>query len=108
MSLIRLDSRCQTLLSVHTTVRIISLATLLTSLAALGLWLLSRWYGVHFSTAVECRKVLESDGKEHDHYSFTASRSHTSIGRTVGRVYIAFAAARYDRLVRNQRTIVTA
>ncbi|MBN3776998.1 hypothetical protein G3O06_05365 [Burkholderia sp. Ac-20345] len=87
---------------------IISIATLLTSLAALSLWLLNRWYGVHFSSAVECRKVLEADGQEHDHYSFTASRSNTFIGRTVGRIYIAFAAARYDRLVRKHRPIATA
>jgi len=87
---------------------IFSIAAVLTSLAALSVGLLNRWYGEHFSTAVECRKVLEADGQEHDQYSFTASRSNTFIGRTVGRVYIAFAAARYDRLVRKHRPIATA
>ena len=87
---------------------IISIATLLTSLAALGVGLLNRWYGMHFSTAVERRKVLEADGQEHDHYSFTASRSNTFIGRTVGRVYIAFSGARYDRLMHKNRPIPTA
>jgi hypothetical protein len=86
---------------------ILSIAAVLTALAALGVALLNRWYGEHFSTAVDCRKVLEANGKEHDHYSFTASRSNTFIGRTVGRVYIAFAAARYDRLVRKHRAITT-
>ncbi len=87
---------------------VISIAALLTSLAALSVGLLNRWYGVHFSTAVECRKVLEADGQEHDHYSFTALRSNTFIGRAVGRVYIAFSASRYDRLTRKNRPIPTA
>ncbi|MEW6343065.1 MAG: hypothetical protein AB1704_20580 [Pseudomonadota bacterium] len=87
---------------------IISIAAVLTALAALSVALLNRWYGEHFSTAVDYRKVLEVDGKEHYHYSFTASRSNTFIGRTVGRVYIAFAAARYDRLVLKHRPITTA
>lgn len=84
---------------------VISIAT---SLAALSVGLLNRWYGVHFSTAVECRKVLEADGHEHDRHSFTAWRSNTFIGRTVGRVYVAFAAARYDRLERKHRSRATA
>ncbi|CAB3740255.1 hypothetical protein LMG22037_06376 [Paraburkholderia phenoliruptrix] len=90
------------------TTMIISIATLLTLLAALTIGLLDRWYGKHFAAAVECRKVLEADGQEQDHYSFTASRSNTFIGRTVGRVYIAFAAARYDRLVRKHQPIAAA
>ncbi|WP_156432566.1 hypothetical protein [Burkholderia sp. MSMB1498] len=82
---------------------IVSIATLLTSLAAVSVALVNRWYGEHFSTAIERRKVTEADGQTHDHYSFSASRSNTLIGRTVGRIYIAFAAARYDRLVRTRQ-----
>jgi hypothetical protein len=81
---------------------IIAVATLLTLLAAVSVALVNRWYGEHFSSAVECRKVTEADGQEHDHYSFTASRSNTFIGHTVGRAYIAFAAVRYDRLMRKR------
>jgi hypothetical protein len=87
---------------------IISIATLLTLLAALSVGLLNRWHGEHFAAAVECRKNLEADGQEQDLYSFTASRSNTLIGRTVGRAYIAVAAARYDRLVRKHRPIAAA
>lgn len=87
---------------------IVSIASLFTALAALSVGLLNSWYGVHFSTAVECRKVLEADGQQRDHHSFTASRSNTLIGRTVGRVYIAFASARYDRMMRKRRPVPTA
>ncbi|MBB5547585.1 hypothetical protein [Paraburkholderia fungorum] len=48
---------------------IISISAVLAGLAALSAGLLNRWYGEHFSTAVDCRKVLEADGKEHDRYS---------------------------------------
>lgn len=84
---------------------IVSIAALLTSLVALSFALLNRWYGVHFSSAVECRKVLESDGQQREHYSFTASRANTFIGRTVGRVYIRITSARYDRMARKHRPI---
>ncbi|WP_241299385.1 hypothetical protein [Burkholderia stabilis] len=76
---------------------VVSIATLLTLLAAMSVALVNRWYGEHFSSAIESRKVMEADGQERDQYSFTASRSNTFIGNTVGRVYIAFAAARFDR-----------
>lgn len=82
---------------------IISIATLLTLLAAVSVSLVNRWYGEHFSSAVECRNVMEADGQARDQFSFTASRSNTFIGHTVGRAYIAFAAARYDRLMRKYR-----
>lgn len=50
----------------------ISIASLLVSLAALGVALLNRWYGEHFSAAVSCRKIVELDGQECDHYSLSA------------------------------------
>ncbi|WP_175977033.1 hypothetical protein [Burkholderia sp. BCC1047] len=81
----------------------ISIATLLTLLTAVSVALINRWYGEHFSAAIECSKVLGMNGDEHGHYSFTASRSNTLIGRTVGRAYIAFAKARYERLMRMHR-----
>ncbi|WP_157763920.1 hypothetical protein [Paraburkholderia aromaticivorans] len=84
------------------------IAVLLASLLALGISLVKYWAGEHYSAAVECRKVLEPDGQERDHYSFTGSRSNTFIGRTVGRVYIACAGARYDRMVRKHRPATTA
>jgi hypothetical protein len=87
---------------------IISMATPLTLLAALSVSLVSRWYGEHFYSAVECRKVMEAHSQERDHYSFTASRSNTFIGHTVGRAYIAFAAARYARLMRKHRPATSA
>ena len=87
---------------------IISIATLLTLLAAVSVALVNRWYGGHFSAAVECRNVMEADGQMHDQYSFTASRSNTFIGHTVGRAYIAFAAVRYDRLLREHRPATAA
>ncbi|MDR6208163.1 hypothetical protein [Paraburkholderia graminis] len=83
-------------------------AVLLASLLTLGISLVKYWAGEHYSVAVECRKVLEPDGQERDHYSFTGSRSNTFIGRTVGRVYIAFAEGRYDRMVRKHRPATTA
>ncbi len=87
---------------------IISIAALLTLLAAVSVALVNRWYGEHFSSAVECRKVMQADGQEHDDYSFTASRSNTFIGRTVGRAYIAFAAVRYSRLMRKHARPISA
>ncbi|MBB4518146.1 hypothetical protein GGD68_006952 [Paraburkholderia fungorum] len=82
---------------------IISVIALLTLLAALSVALVNRWYGEHFSSALECRKVMQADGQEHDDYSFSASRSNTFIGRTVGRAYISFAAVRYNRLMLKHR-----
>jgi hypothetical protein len=87
---------------------VVSIATLLALLAAMGVALINRWYGEHFSTAIESRKVMEADGQERDQYSFTASRSNTFIGNTVGRVYVAFAAARFDRLDRKHRPLARA
>jgi hypothetical protein len=87
---------------------VILIATLLTLLAAVCVALVNRWYGEHFSSAVERRKVMEADGQLHDHYSFTALRSNTFIGHTVGRAYIAFAAVRYDRFMRKHRPATAA
>jgi hypothetical protein len=84
------------------------ITVLLGSLLALGISLGKYWAGEHYSVAVECRKVLEPDGQERDHFSFTGSRSNTFIGRTVGRVYIAFAGARFDRMMRKHRPATTA
>lgn len=87
---------------------IISVVALLTLLAAVSVALVSVWYGEHFSSAVECRKVMQADGQEHDDYSFSASHSNTFIGRTVGRAYVSIAAVRYNRLMLKRRRPISA
>jgi hypothetical protein len=87
---------------------IISVVALLTLLTAASVALVNRWYGEHFSSTVECRKMMQADGQEHDDYSFSASRSNTFIGRTVGRAYISFAAVRYNRLMLKHRRPISA
>lgn len=87
---------------------IVATAALLASLAALCIALVKRWEGWHYSAAVSCNKVVDGDGQERDHYSFTASRDNTLIARTVGRAYIAVAEARYDRLVGKHQPVSAA
>lgn len=87
---------------------IISVVALLTLLMAASVALVNRWYGEHFSSGEECRKMMQADGQERDDYSFSASRSNTLIGRTVGRAYISFAAVRYNRLMLKHRRPISA
>ncbi|MBY8608188.1 hypothetical protein K7N18_25510 [Burkholderia arboris] len=80
-------------------------AALVASIAALCVVLVKRWEGWHYSAAISYAKVVDAEGRERDHYSFTATRDNTLIARTVGRAYIALAQARFDRLVRKHHPI---
>ncbi|MBA9859166.1 hypothetical protein [Ralstonia insidiosa] len=60
--------------------------------------------GRHFSAHVQCQRVIGADGQERDHWSLTTFRANTLIGRTVGRLYVALAHARFARQER-ARTI---
>jgi hypothetical protein len=52
----------------------------------------------HFYAAIRCSQVIGLDGKERDSYSFDSGRADTLIGRTIGRLYIAWMRAKFFRL----------
>ena len=53
--------------------------------------------GCHFHAYVQCQKVTGPDGQERNQCSLTTFRANTLIGRTVGRLYVALAYARFAR-----------
>lgn len=53
--------------------------------------------GRHFYAYVQCQKVICANGQENDRWSLTTFRANTIIGRTVGRLYVAHAQARFAR-----------
>jgi hypothetical protein len=56
--------------------------------------------GRHFYAYAQCQRVTDPDGLERDHWSLATFRANTLIGRTVGRIYIALAHARFTRMHR--------
>lgn len=53
----------------------------------------------HFTASSQCSRVIGEDGQEHDLWSFSSSHSNSLIGRTFGKLCIAVARRRHERLV---------
>lgn len=79
---------------------LISSAALVIALLALFVTLVSRQTKQHFYAYSSCSHEIGPDGQERDCWQFHSGFANTLIGRTVGRVYIALAHAKYQRLVR--------
>lgn len=82
---------------------IIASIALTVALVALVVILASKQTRQHFHAYSECRRVVGIDGKERDDWSFSAWRANTLVGNTIGRVFVAFASARFDRQDRKRR-----
>lgn len=54
----------------------------------------------HFTASSECRHVTGEDGQVRDSWTFASSHSNTLIGHTFGRLCIAVARVRHERLVK--------
>lgn len=82
---------------------VISSIALVIALAALAVTLASKQTQQHFSAYSECRRVVGHDGQERDEWSFSAWRANTLVGNTIGRAFVAFASARFERHDRKRR-----
>jgi uncharacterized membrane protein len=75
----------------------IAVLALAVTILALGVVLASQSVKRHFSATCEARMEIRPDGQEREASSFSAWRANTLIGATVGRVYVAFAEAQFNR-----------
>lgn len=82
---------------------IISSLALVVAVAALAVTLASSQTQQHFHAYSECRCVVGHDGQKRDEWLFSAWRANTLVGNTIGRVFVAFASARFDRQERKRR-----
>lgn len=54
-------------------------------------------YSIHFNVYYQCQKVINDKGETSDKWSFSAWHDNTFIGKTIGKLYIAFQSARFYR-----------
>ncbi|MCU6502249.1 hypothetical protein LPN04_31090 [Rugamonas sp. A1-17] len=80
----------------------LSVCALVLAICALLITVASRSTRQHFDAYSQCRLEVGQDGQERESWSFHSSRANTLVGTTVGRVYIALAAAKFDRAERRR------
>jgi hypothetical protein len=81
----------------------IAILALSVATATLVVTLASQAVKSQFSATCEARMEVGHDGQEREAWSFSAWRANTFIGATVGRVYVAFAEAQFNRAQRKRR-----
>lgn len=85
------------------TTTIISLIALAAALCSLWVALRNSAADPHYYAEISCSRYLDDGGKERVSYSFSHWHDNTVFGKTVGRLCIALARRRYDRLCRPKK-----